>query len=549
MSAPAPRSPDFLFRWLFAPFLSIGAVWVVLENAVFGAFFGIWRGTRSLLRSPWGLILPITGIVVLCIAAFLEQQPQRLGRQLINAAATVETEELSGYFEQIRRLGNDAIPGLVHGMTIPREPLFFFCRDAFEERLRWAQHASSQEAEATYLLMTRSFEESVGFMDEPAQLAVLGWTQQILREILRRSDESFPQRERITARCEQLLDSLPNVAFKKVNPPVHAEVAKASPYLAKGEPRVYGENLSLWAATPTRPEHYDESRMLDRFDQPRAEELHAYYRSAGKTTTGPKSLPDALPVVPAASETLTPEMLAAVMHPPRQRTMPAPHIGTGDKKTPPAMQAATGEPKIASAVTERKAESLLPDIARSYLDKYQKEAAKELEEDDFENTSAMPRLELPDQPPPTNYPPVKETPLGRLPLHQLGNCTTAELLRLLHHSDRDYVEDAQMLLTTRDRIPNSHLRLLGQIFHPKPEVRLDLARRLPNLRTPRQSEWAGILLRDPNPQVRYAVISSLASSGDPEIQRLLAEQSKRETDARNAELFRQIREFRTAATR
>jgi hypothetical protein len=549
----------FLIKIILSPFTLIGAIWSIIETAFFSVIFAVLRGLRYLLLSPWGLILPVTGILVLVLAAFIEQQPRQLGLQLVKAAAVAEPSEVQDYFDQIRKLGNDAIPGIVYGLTIPSERLFFFCRDTIDERLQWTFNADIADAEATYLLLINEFENNVDDMNEPSKMAILGWTQQILWAMVERSNganahgtnEQFTQRNRITARCEQLLGLLPAITFKPSTP---YSRDNASQFARGGEPRAFGENLTAWVSPNQRYERDNSVPMFDRFSHPRAEELQAFYLGNGNVDVNTLPPQRKLQNVDSDNKTLTPEMLAAVMHPARspQKAMSVGDVNKID--TIPTLTTAASEAKVASQVTEstepvtrqteRKAESLTSmNISKSYIESHSIVTDDEPQQ---KNDTQTPSLLPPETPYKTNYTPVEHTQLGKLPLRDLPNCSTADLLRLLHHRDADYVEEAKQLLTTREKIPLSHVQSLTQLYHPKAEVRLDFARRLPNLRTPRLSEWAAIIIQDPNPNIRYATIASLATTGDPEIQRLLSEQSQKEPNPRNTALLQQIRDFQSA---
>jgi len=102
-----------------------------------------------------------------------------------------------------------------------------------------------------------------------------------------------------------------------------------------------------------------------------------------------------------------------------------------------------------------------------------------------------------------------------------------ELLGLLAWGTGEEQKEVQAELAGRG-FGHVSIQLARQLVDPNPQVRLDLVRRLPSMAGVEPVVWLVWLCRDPDPQVRSAAITLLATTKDPaileEVEKLLAGQ-------------------------
>src|SRR5262249_20251264 len=74
------------------------------------------------------------------------------------------------------------------------------------------------------------------------------------------------------------------------------------------------------------------------------------------------------------------------------------------------------------------------------------------------------------------------------------------------------------------------LELARQLFSPDVEVRKQLAQAVPRLASVDAARWLMWLAADPQPQVRLAAITTLATSGDPSLLDKVEALARKDTD-------------------
>ncbi len=131
---------------------------------------------------------------------------------------------------------------------------------------------------------------------------------------------------------------------------------------------------------------------------------------------------------------------------------------------------------------------------------------------------------------------------GSVAPEELREKDVRELLRLLGASAGPEQKVVQAELARRG-LGQVSIPLAQQLSDPNPQVRLEVVRRLPSLLGVEPVAWLFWLCRDPDPEVRSAAITLLATTKDPailhELERVLSEQPE-EALRRQTERLRSI---------
>ncbi len=127
---------------------------------------------------------------------------------------------------------------------------------------------------------------------------------------------------------------------------------------------------------------------------------------------------------------------------------------------------------------------------------------------------------------------------------QIARTDTLALMRRLLRSGGDETARIRAELARRG-FGEVHLELAKRLFDPDPEVRLALARRLPELKSVDAVPWLLWLCEDQSPEVRATAMALLATTGDPALIRRVERMAQADDDARvrrQAERIRQQQE-------
>lgn len=126
-----------------------------------------------------------------------------------------------------------------------------------------------------------------------------------------------------------------------------------------------------------------------------------------------------------------------------------------------------------------------------------------------------------------------------------------ELMRQLRSQDSGAAETARQELQRRG-FTEVHLELAKQMFDPDPEVRKQLARMLPELRSVNSTPWLVWLCRDRDADVRLLAVTMLATSNDPTVLAQVERLARLDEDPRiqdQAQRMARCREGRPGAGR
>ena len=108
---------------------------------------------------------------------------------------------------------------------------------------------------------------------------------------------------------------------------------------------------------------------------------------------------------------------------------------------------------------------------------------------------------------------------------------TLDLIRLLRDEDPASVADAREALKRRG-FTEVHLELGRQLFDPDAEARKRLVQLLPGLKSVDAEPWLLWLARDPDPGVRLAAITLMATGNDPVLLEQVERMARSDADSR-----------------
>lgn len=133
-------------------------------------------------------------------------------------------------------------------------------------------------------------------------------------------------------------------------------------------------------------------------------------------------------------------------------------------------------------------------------------------------------------------------PHRRLPSpRELQEAETIAVVRWLFVDQAEAIAKAEL---SERGFSEVQIRIARQAVDPDPAVRLQLARKLPNLAGTDPLPWLLWLSRDVDPEVRRTTIGILATSPDPAVQDRLRELEEEETDASVLNVVRRALEQR-----
>jgi hypothetical protein len=423
---------------------------------------------RSFVLSPWGLVAPITFIVLIFALEYVKQTPQQLADYYAVQFADCDDSDIPNLMNVMLKLGDAGIDGLVQGLTSDREAVFNACRHVLQDQFE--QHGD----EHFCALLSAALLKHCDYFQPVAKYEAVRLTEQILA---RRTSPNKAVLTETTSNCEKLLIQLNNSRRKMIDPNRPETAAQSATVASVNrrtvQPELVAANGKKFIPANIRRESAgDVVASVDRLSVPRAERIATFQRSGAVQNEVQSTEYDLqlAQVIPAVAET-------------------GAKIGS-------RYQAAAEITNI----------NPMPDIGGDYRNEKKINAS---------GTDGLVPVEL------------QHTPLGKVP-----DLQPAQLMMLLHHPDPNYISAAKNTLTHRDGFQETHLKLAWRLYHPSPVVRREIIEMLPHTANVQPDAWMSVLLNDPNNDVRYQAASFLATSTEPALQKLLLEHAKRDTDSR-----------------
>jgi len=485
---------------------------------------GPTRLLTAFFLSPWGLILPTTGIALILLAVLIGSFPTGLAETYAQRLIDCPDSEVDELIDAIVRLGDSGVPALVSGLRSERESVFFACRDALECNLDlWAKQGQSLQNKH-YLQLTESLIKEVDGFKTSALVATAEFVDRILRETARHRDSDPKNSAAVAANCERLFERI-HATRQRMIIPNDASSAPTGDSIV----RLHRSTVDPAMLVAVEPSGIDgtviEPSFVDEFALPRAGLLYAYHQSSTfhQQTATPYRRPGegTLPPGVMPERYVPQEEIIASMGPPRQ-------VPWNDTLVPAETQS-----KVAGQFTQE-SEFNTANIAKNYVSGNNRPRPVDRNGEPFQ-TDSKPVGEtddlLPDE-------------LKRIKPEKIPSLPTTKLMRLLQHADDRIVAAARKTLVGRDGFNEMHLKLAFQLYHPLPSVRAELIGLLPGVGGIQQSVWLAELMNDPNADVRFRAASAIATASDPSTRRLLVDKGKRDTDPRIVELAERISEQR-----
>ena len=94
--------------------------------------------------------------------------------------------------------------------------------------------------------------------------------------------------------------------------------------------------------------------------------------------------------------------------------------------------------------------------------------------------------------------------LQRVAVRDLPKLPTQDLMRLLHHTNWEIAQQADVVLQKRDGFQNEHIQLARKLYHPDVAVRKSILPQLAEDEELETTSWLSELLKDPDQDVRLA---------------------------------------------
>lgn len=143
-------------------------------------FLAVFSG--KLLRSPWGLLVPVTFLAVLFLAVQLDKGPRELALHYALELEQADESRRRVLVAALLDLGDPGIEGLVQGLRSRREAVFLACREALEHELnRWETLDDPSERSRRYRVLSETLSENAREFRPVARTTALAMTQRMLQ--------------------------------------------------------------------------------------------------------------------------------------------------------------------------------------------------------------------------------------------------------------------------------------------------------------------------------------------------------------------------------
>ncbi|MDR3181889.1 MAG: HEAT repeat domain-containing protein [Planctomycetaceae bacterium] len=239
---------------------------------------------RAFLLSPWGLIAPITLLVLIFAFRYVEQTPVQLAGFYAAQFAACEDDEIPQLVNVLLRLNDAGIDGLVQGLTNDREAVFNACRDTLQMLYE------KRSNEHFCRLLSEALLKHSGQFTPMAKYEAVRFTEQMLN--INKPDGSLSPET--TLNCENLLARLNNTRrtmteSNRKNTKETENNASASipavgkrslqPILVAANGKRFENSLPTTANNARNRENAAQYAAVDRLSVPRAERIAAFQQN------------------------------------------------------------------------------------------------------------------------------------------------------------------------------------------------------------------------------------------------------------------------------
>jgi len=466
----------------------------IIGVIVFTPLSLFWQLLNQFLLSPWGLIAPMTLLIAFFAFQQLQNTPAQIAQFYAKQLDTCTEAELPQLLGALVRLGDAGVPGLVRGLTSPKEAVFTASRSVLHQEFdHWKE---SDQREHHFRILAEAILHACGQFSPAAQAEAMRFVDAMMkiRPIETTSPESTADRQAVIAHCEKIFQQLESMRRRRLEPQGDGFAPQtdtiASINQRTEQPVLVASNGLPFIPTSARQNRGDEVLLADAgsynpFSVARADRLQAYQKSVGVDSAAPSLLPPfSPPSIPAGIEERIAQNFSA------------------------------NEPIVLPTALLQVA-----DISEEYRNRIQSASG----------TSGV-----------DNFITLE---LQNTPLDSVSSLKASQLMQLLHHPDPAHVDSAWQTLVSRDGFQEMHFKLAWRLYHPNPAVRQEIVAMLAQTPNVQPSVWLKVLLDDPSNDVRYRTASFLATAHDPALQRLLIDRGKRDGDPRITSLANRLDEL------
>lgn len=484
----------------------------------------------SLFRSPLSLLIPLTGICVLLFLLYLNWSSEQFADQLAQKMEQVPEDDVCVFAEQLGNLGKPGISRLVHALTSQRRSVVFAARDVLEKHFQQWSNLPPNNSAPLHLQLSRSLSEELDSFRSTSQLLAVSWSQRILRNMLKFEGEKYPNQSKIAEYCQRILTKTEGERTVLAEPRLLDEMHIVA---SGGEPKkLLPVELSSRTTQLAKKQKglKDEEELespldfYDPYSSPRADLLYVLYQS--RRTSQPVERERRI-LGPWEEET-TGTMIAQNQTDPNSRELPTAGF-PAPTLSQPAQRMGSKYEDVAQSQPLRDSGSISDDS----------NASNDLIQG--VNQSFGIEEKLPQLPPYLEKVkeaysdvqlPIEETALGQIDQDTIPNLPTVDLMRLLQHPNKAIAALAEQQLRKREYYQDAHIALALRLYNPKPELRKEILELLPRIPSVQPIPWLVELLRDPDPDVRFATLSYLATAKDRQLVQLMLDRAKKDDDPR-----------------
>ncbi len=460
---------------------------------------------RKMLNSPWGRLIPLTGICVFAICFYAHWSSSRIAEELARKLEAAPEEQVETIAKKIGGLGEAGISKLVQAMGSQRRCVVFAARDALENEFQnWSRLEPDRSAPLNRILV-RSLAEKIETFGPNSQSLAIAWTRRIMRQMIEVGENPYPYRDEIAAQCESIFQKTEGERIVRQQPQrleeIYALALGGEPAVARAGEIDFSAAAIAAKKSRLRTTNPGDEEGFDPYCSERAGILYALHQSRmfqEKSRAG-SSLQN------ESREILSP-------HSDRGETMLAARDASG-AMSPTAAKAAG---KIASQYT---GQSHPEEIRLPELPPY-----------------TPPEIEPVENP---NLP-VEKTRLGQTPLEHIADLGTPDLMRLLQHPDKAVCAIAEQQLRKRDHFQDAHIALAFRLHNPNAQTRKEIIELLPKIPSVQPISWLMELLRDSDPDIRLSAITFVLTSKDRRLVQAMIERAQNDDDPRVSSLVEKL---------
>ncbi|MDR2641505.1 MAG: HEAT repeat domain-containing protein [Planctomycetaceae bacterium] len=505
-----------LFEFILFPLDIIGDIFVRICD-----FIRILAGKFFL--SVWGLIVPAAILIAIVLAFFVAQNQRDLAADYATQLMNCDDNEIEQLVGILRNLELAGLIELISCLRSDREKIFFACQNAIEDELQKLPTLTDEKKrDKIYLTLTDAMLKQTPQFKPVAKNVVNQFVRQIMTDFINlKSNGRSHDLQLATLNCERIQATIEPALRRGKNEngelqkPITKKIAR---YNAGG----FHDELLAADGKPFRQTIQNKNEISDEV------EYIADNNTPRKLNSDPynnnNNLPQKIfPYPTNPNENLTartarnsPTNLSANQYNPAEPYNPFPVLPELDNANEKIADQYNADKKNIRQNKEP--------IQNSYSDS---RSNLRYGVNNYSDDSDDAKIFLTDD-------------LRNINLNRISSLPTAQLMRLLQHSDSNRVLEARRILIVRDGFGEQHLTLAYKLYHRNPAIRKEIISHLTETHGVLANAWLAELLNDPNNEIRYNAASLLSTSADPNTRKLLIEKCQHDADNRIVNLINQL---------